>query len=245
MAKIHAAWFREDLGYPERILPDSVPIEKYLESESSRKELETAVNIDVLTGLQNRGAYNLRMKQLVEQKARNLGILFIDGINFGRVNKEVSYAHGDNYIQRAARILGDHIDNKLSIGYRIGGDETIVIAEQITSQEQLDAIGQRLVAAYAGGNDVDGKVIPTVSIGGMYIGAEDDDQHLELALSGADAAMKEAKNQSKEKQPIITVFHQQNGEDVSLDLFPSSYVPYEASVFGPLDALPIPQLPEV
>jgi GGDEF domain-containing protein len=134
----------------------------------------------------------------------------------------LSYEYGDNYIQRTATKIKDHIDSKKTEIYRRGGDEFVLIVEGITSAEELDTIGQRLSGVFSGGNESDdGGVIPTVAIGGVFVAQ---DNQLENALTQAEAAMKFTKRQSAimTDEYKTTQFHQQDAS-VSFQFAPSSY----------------------
>jgi diguanylate cyclase (GGDEF)-like protein len=233
VSEFFSNWQNAVMDQPEeKIIPDFVRTSQYLEQEKKAA-------IDPLTGLKTRRALDDRMRQLIKTGARNIGFLLIDGNDFGQINKKLSYAYGDNYIQRTALMLRSQTDQKKSDEYRLGGDELVVIAS-VTSQEQLDGIGQRITNLYSGGNEQGGAVIPTVSVGGMFIGADADNEQLKGALKAVDAAMKEAKERAKQQEPVTTIFHQQNA-NIPLRFSPSSYVRYQEAVHGPLAALPDPK----
>ena len=121
--------------------------------------------------------------------------------------------------------MKDHTDIQKTEIYRRGGDEFVLIVEGITSAEELDVVGQRLSSVFAGGNEPgDGGVIPTVAIGGVFVGADAQDDQLEHALIQAEAAMKFTKRQSATltSEYKTTQFHQQD-TSISFQFSPSSY----------------------
>lgn len=206
--------------------------------------LEERATIDKLTGAKTRRVLDERMQQLIDNKARNVGFLFLDGNQVKQINDKLSDGYGDNYIQRTAIKLKDNTDSKKTEIFRRGGDEFVLIVDGITSSEELDAVGQRLCGIFSGGNETDnGAVIPTVAIGGMFLGADANEDQLENVLGQAEAAMKYTKKQTSAMvdQYKTTKFHQ---EDASVDFHfaPSSYVRYEASNADMVALIPKPQV---
>ncbi len=204
--------------------------------------LEERVAVDPLTGVKTRRLLNERMTQLLDDNVRNIGFLFVDGNGFGQINKTLSEEYGDDFLQRTSRLLTVNFDENKSEIFRLGGDEFVVFLKQIHSKEELDEIGNRLVEKFPGGNyESDGTVIPTVSIGGVFIGPEVTDEGLKRAIVAANMAMKDAKKLSGTKEFVKTMFHQQD-VFIPLAFFPSTYVPFQEAIHGSLASLPRPKV---
>lgn len=203
--------------------------------------LEERAAVDALTGLGTRRLLDERMKQLTDENVHSIGFLFLDVNDFKQVNeKPLNYNYGDNYIQRTASELKDNIARKKTEAFRRGGDEIVVLLKGVHSQEDVDEVGERLVHVFTGGNESrDGVVIPTVSIGGAFVGGEEN-KELEQVLLGAELAMKDAKEEVK-KQPKIEIKFNKEGVIIPLRFSPSNYFSFQESIHGPLASLPRPK----
>ncbi len=99
------------------------------ENRIEKKMLERLVYIDVLTGLQNRAAFEKKMNYYRKNKAKdNLVILVADMNGLKEVNDNYGHEIGDQCIILIAKILSKYFQDKGEC-YRIGGDEFCVISE--------------------------------------------------------------------------------------------------------------------
>lgn len=87
------------------------------------KYLKKDAEIDILTGINNRKAYeNLIMNnQIVDDMIFGLFDLF----RLKNINDRYSHFHGDEYIRKTAQILKKYFSNNI---YRIGGDEFALLS---------------------------------------------------------------------------------------------------------------------
>ena len=87
---------------------------------------------DDLTGVHNRNAM-LEREDEIKRNNKSIGIVFADLNGLKRINDESGHDAGDNYIRGTANILIDiyGVDNI----YRSGGDEFMVILEDVTQNE--------------------------------------------------------------------------------------------------------------
>lgn len=87
------------------------------------KYLKKNAEIDILTGINNRKAYeNLIMNnQIVDDMIFGLFDLF----RLKNINDRYSHFHGDEYIRKTAQILKKYFSNNI---YRIGGDEFALLS---------------------------------------------------------------------------------------------------------------------
>lgn len=98
------------------------------ELKERRNNAERLMNVDELTDIANRRAYNFA-EYRAEQDAKIF--VMIDGDNFGLQNKINGYEAGDALIVKAAEAV-TFIARKYGAGnrvFRIGGDEFVVIIE--------------------------------------------------------------------------------------------------------------------
>ncbi|MDR2028230.1 MAG: GGDEF domain-containing protein [Treponema sp.] len=88
--------------------------------------------LDILTGLNNRTAFELDKKKLENNLKSHLplGMIMFDLNNLKHVNDTLGHARGDSYINLAARLIHKHF-SALGSCYRIGGDEFCVIAVKV------------------------------------------------------------------------------------------------------------------
>ncbi|MHB8065871.1 MAG: ABC transporter substrate-binding protein, partial [Ruminiclostridium sp.] len=90
---------------------------------------------DVLTGLPNRRSLFEDAKEFFSTKTVNkAALLFIDMDNFKYINDTMGHEFGDELIKQASERLSLDLDEK-SILYRLGGDEFIILKEEITQSD--------------------------------------------------------------------------------------------------------------
>lgn len=82
--------------------------------------------IDALTGLYNSHIYDQYLKSPVGNES--VGVLFFDVDGLKRANDEVGHEHGDLLLRRCAESLHGLFDDACH-GFRIGGDEFLVVVE--------------------------------------------------------------------------------------------------------------------
>lgn len=107
------------------------------EEVNSSRLRETAMKelyyLDVLTGLNNRSAYNEQID--FDYTGKKGGIIFCDINHLKYTNDEYGHAAGDKLILDFANVLLKVFDPK-SI-FRISGDEFVIISKNITEEEFL------------------------------------------------------------------------------------------------------------
>lgn len=100
--------------------------------------------MDSMVGMENRAAF---MKiQREDPSARERAYIVMDINNLKEVNDRYGHYEGDRLIQAAASCILD-VFGPLGKGYRIGGDEFVVILENSTAEEvekALEAFQQRV-----------------------------------------------------------------------------------------------------
>lgn len=92
-------------------------------------------NSDFLTGLKNRNAFEIDLKNLVQSgKFDGMGMIVADLNDLKHINDEQGHQMGDLYIKEAAHILTQCVKGKYPI-YRIGGDEFNVILTNVNEPQ--------------------------------------------------------------------------------------------------------------
>jgi diguanylate cyclase (GGDEF)-like protein len=113
-------------------------------------ELERRGNEDVLTGLPNRHWVTTYLPRAIEHAAQSdamLALLFVDLDGFKKVNDTAGHAAGDEVLRNAARRIKDAVRPHDQV-VRLGGDEFLVILEQITHKMDAAHVAGRVVHAF-------------------------------------------------------------------------------------------------
>lgn len=103
-----------------------------LEKRRLIEELYRAGSIDMLTGLKNRNEYMRRYNELKAQRPDAMGVIFIDINGLKQLNDTYGHERGDAIIRKTAGCIKRH---SMGHGYRIGGDEFIVLWDSIDEEE--------------------------------------------------------------------------------------------------------------
>jgi len=150
---------------------------------------------DTLTGLPNRALFADRLGQALTRLGRTstaLGVLFLDLDRFKVVNDSLGHAAGDQLLAEA----GDRLLASLRAGdtaARFGGDEFVVLCEEISGEQQAVAVAQRIAEALGApfllGDDIEVHVRTSM---GLSMAAEPTARP-EALVRDADAAMYRAK----------------------------------------------------
>ena len=116
-----------------------------------RRTLASHAMYDSLTGLANRRFLYNRMDQALIQSQRldqYLAIMFIDIDHFKKINDTHGHDFGDELLKIVAAKLSSCIRDVDTLS-RIGGDEFIVMIEQLASKEDVKLIAQKILATFA------------------------------------------------------------------------------------------------
>jgi len=123
------------------------------DQELSRRQDELAflATHDALTGLPNRTLILDRVEQMLVRARREqspIAALFIDLDNFKTINDTLGHTAGDELLRCVAARLSAAVRETDAVG-RLGGDEFIVIAGELSLQSGPELIAERLLAALA------------------------------------------------------------------------------------------------
>lgn len=149
---------------------------------------------DLLTGLPNRLLFNDRLDQAIARAHRNSGllaVLFLDLDGFKHINDSLGHSVGDKLLQSVARQLLECVRAPDTIS-RQGGDEFIVLLQQVAHPEDGAIAAQRILNALSDTHIIEGHDLHiTASIGvSVYPG---DGLDTETLIKNADTAMYQAK----------------------------------------------------
>jgi diguanylate cyclase (GGDEF)-like protein/PAS domain S-box-containing protein len=179
---------------------------------STRKALESeladAARRDKLTGLANRALFMERLQEAVTRVRRGdqpmFAVLFLDFDRFKLVNDTLGHEAGDELLQQIAGRLrgslrgGDAIGSDVAgnLVARFGGDEFLILINDLATREDAIAVAARLLDVLAPVYNIfSSEVRSTASIG--IVTSEQDQATAEQVLRNADVAMYEAKRSGR------------------------------------------------
>lgn len=167
-------------------------------SEDQKKELEHLAMRDPLTGLGNRRLFFKHVNEAILQSNRSnkkLGVLYCDLNKFKPINDEYGHEFGDEVLKFTANTLNNLFRETDTIA-RLGGDEFAVILTNITNQESIAEICDKVDKAFKNTAAINGRAIEISMSVGSALYPDDATNSAEL-LDYADSKMYECKKQSK------------------------------------------------
>jgi diguanylate cyclase (GGDEF)-like protein len=182
------------------VLRDAIPsgaviaFRDITERKAFENELHYHACYDSLTGLANRRLLVERLDQALQRTVDDgkvRALVFVDVDRFKSVNDSLGHVTGDEFLAAiAARMRGLLPDGDLLA--RFGGDEFVVLMEDVAGAQDALAIAQRLCAAVARPLSLsDGyETVTSVSVG---VALTDPGKTADDMLRDADVAMYEAK----------------------------------------------------
>lgn len=160
------------------------------ERKAREEQLRQLAHYDTLTGLPNRALLYDRIEQLSknpELTQNKFALLFFDLDNFKPVNDRHGHLVGDKLLQEVARRLSNSIRG-IDMVTRLGGDEFIVLLENITDVQAIKEIRDKIVKSICDPCRIDGKDVSlSVSVGTSIY--PEDGTDAESLLHQADIAM--------------------------------------------------------
>jgi diguanylate cyclase (GGDEF)-like protein len=162
-------------------------------------ELRRLSMTDALTGLSNRHAFQVRLRDEWRRSRRYrapLALLLIDVDGLKRVNDEQGHEAGDRVLREVAGALR-HTLRGTDIGARWGGDEFAIIAPN-TGREAADRLGRRLLVhlherTRGGGRSV------SVSVGAALFDPAQPMRSMQMLMRAADQALYQAKADGRDR----------------------------------------------
>ena len=187
------------------------------------KQLTESAHHDFLTGLPNRILLNDRIGQaisLAHRQGCHAAVLFLDLDGFKQINDSLGHSIGDKLLQSVAKRLLECVRSPDTV-VRHGGDEFIVLLQELRRPQDAVYTVQRLLKKVAEGYSIDSHQISiTTSIGvSVY---PSDGQDGETLIKHADIAMYHAKKSGSQnylffgpEMAIECVEPQSDGQDSS------------------------------
>ena len=104
------------------------------------QELKALSEMDTMTNLYNKNKY-IEMEKEYYPHTTSLGVIFFDVNDLKQVNDNMGHEYGDYLITSIASIISENIHSDAK-GYRIGGDEFVVVWESATEDDIIKWIDQ-------------------------------------------------------------------------------------------------------
>ncbi len=209
---------------------------------TERKKAEAALSFqavhDPLTGLANRTLLLDRLQHALERTDRSdraVALLFLDLDRFKVVNDALGHTAGDDLLRAYAARLRELVRGGDTVG-RFGGDEFVVVLEDVVNEQQAHQVAQRLLADLEAPFKVQGRDHRVTASAGLVVAAPG--ARAEVLMRDADAAMYQAK--ARGRQRIVTL-----DEDVRRSLIEQADLTRELEGLAERDELAVEYQPVV
>jgi diguanylate cyclase (GGDEF)-like protein/PAS domain S-box-containing protein len=183
--------------------------------KTMEQELRTAARTDGLTQLPNRAEVLQCIARAIARSKTQPGycfaVLFMDFDRFKQINDTLGHSVGDDVLRQMANRLQDslrpgdslmHTSDFAHVAARIGGDEFVVLLDDIRGDLDAEIVASRLIDVLSMPYSIDGhKVNSSVSIGivtNSHAAADADS-----VLRDADIAMYEAKRTGRARYVVF------------------------------------------
>jgi diguanylate cyclase (GGDEF)-like protein len=178
-----------------------------IEQELTRRqeELSFMATHDQLTGLPNRTLILDRGEQMLGRARRlqtPVAALLIDLDNFTGINDTLGQAVGDQLLQAIAVRLDGVVRDIDALG-RIGGDEFVVLAEEISNAAEVELIAERLKAVLKAPFKLEDGALTGLTVTASIGVVTGERASVEDLLRDADIAMHRAKWDGKNRHVVF------------------------------------------
>ncbi|MEW8509101.1 MAG: bacteriohemerythrin [Candidatus Thiodiazotropha sp.] len=166
--------------------------------KQSQEKLDYLAHHDALTDLPNRLLLNERLEHALLRANRHstrLAVLFLDLDRFKQINDSMGHLMGDQLLQVVTKRLRETCRQDDTIA-RVGGDEFVMLMEDISRQEDAVTAAQKVLAAFDSPFILEDHEIRITTSLGVCIYPRDGDDAATL-LRNADAAMYRAKEEGR------------------------------------------------
>lgn len=163
---------------------------KFSELEKSNKLLRVKSEVDELTGLFNRGAFDKLVNDL--QMESPFSIIFSDIDDFRNFNNHYGHDVGDKVLTKVSDVIKSSVRVKDSV-YRYGGEEIVIILRDCDEKSARIIAEKIRVNVMNMNNDPYPKI--TLSLGVSTF--TDDGKDIKQLVKSADDALLNAKNKGK------------------------------------------------
>jgi diguanylate cyclase (GGDEF)-like protein/PAS domain S-box-containing protein len=189
-------------------------VQDITERKQSQAEIERMALSDKLTGLPNRALLLDRVQQEIRrhqrQPERRFALMFLDFDRFKIINDTMGHEAGDQLLMQIAARLREDLRAPDSVALmaeghtaaRIGGDEFVVLLEDLHSDDDAENIAQRLVRVLSEPYWLGAQRVTSTASIGLVKGCTSYSQADQM-LRDADTAMYEAKAAGKGRYVVF------------------------------------------
>jgi diguanylate cyclase (GGDEF)-like protein/PAS domain S-box-containing protein len=160
---------------------------------------------DTLTSLPNRALFmehlNMAVKRAKRRDDYHFAVLYLDIDRFKLVNDSLGHSVGDNLLGAFAKRIQESLRDVDILG-RFGGDEFVILLEDIENSEYASGVADRLQQELKRPFMVEGKEVFAPASFGVVLNTKDYD-HAENIIRDADAAMYHAKENGKAQYKVF------------------------------------------
>lgn len=168
---------------------------------------EKMARSDMLTGLDNRLAMQMRLGELLDtidpETPEKLAVIWMDLDHFKTINDTLGHLAGDKVLivtaQRVKAVIGGR-------GWlaRFGGDEFVIMA-LVTSSEEAEQLGAEIMESVSQPVSINENTVEVAASLGVAV-APDHGRQSEIMLKNADIALYHAKNEGGKRARIFEPF---------------------------------------
>ena len=177
----------------------AVTVRDVSEAHHQADTLAAMARTDALTGLPNRHWLNDYLPEALaraSQSGQRLALLYLDLDNFKDINDSLGHRVGDELLASVATNLRTVLNEKDHLA-RVGGDEFIVIVEDLDTVSDASDVAERLIAAVGQlGPDSRWRMFRLKGSIGISLYPADAD-NMDALLRSADIALYQAKSEGK------------------------------------------------
>jgi diguanylate cyclase (GGDEF)-like protein/PAS domain S-box-containing protein len=177
---------------------------------TERRQVEAQLRFhalhDALTGLVNRTTFTAHVGNALRRARRagaSFAVMFVDLDNFKYINDTWGHAIGDDLLIGVADRLRDVLRD-CDTAARQGGDEFVLLIEDIDSAGQAVAVAERIHAALDRPFTIDGQAHSTAASIGVHIVDGTEDATVADILRFADIAMYRAKRDGRDRTVVYS-----------------------------------------
>ena len=179
--------------------------DEVLEHQKTQEQIKYIAYHDTLTGLPNRNLLNellVHSITLAERNNKCMAVLFLDIDGFKMINDSKGHGMGDQILQEVAERLLKTLRKSDAIA-RHGGDEFIVIIEELDNCSGVELIANKIVNCFQEPFHLENQdYFLTTSVGVAVYPA--DGQTPDMLIKNADIAMYKAKENGKNQYLFCT-----------------------------------------
>ncbi|MGA2549968.1 MAG: EAL domain-containing protein [Burkholderiaceae bacterium] len=193
--------------------------------KSANEKLQQRAFLDPLTGLPNRLLFEDRLGQALHRIERKgarsgdhdaaLAVLFVDLDGFKPVNDSLGHAAGDDVLKEVGARLR-HCARDGDTVARIGGDEFLVLMQQVAHVPDSVALAHRIVETLAAPFDIHGRHIEISASVGIVV--YPDQVQTDNLVALADAAMYAAKRAGGNTYALYEAQMHEGGNQLNLQM---------------------------